>query len=144
LPGRGNPHIVVRVEPVLKRYLEGKAAAKNTTTAILVREILAQWVREEVESTQRGQVESTLNHLDVLSKRLQLQILKLPSGPVKQPLQERKGPNVKVQDEREELYNTTIAMLKDAVKLSENEDLAKNAEARMTAMLVASNITRSV
>lgn len=42
-----------------------------------------------------------------------------------------------VQAHGEELYGIAIAILKDAAKLSENEELAAKAEARLDAMQVA-------
>ena len=60
LPGKGNPHIHVRLDPVVKRFLHGYAISHDTTTAKLVRRVLAEWVHERVDSTPGGRVDSTL------------------------------------------------------------------------------------
>jgi hypothetical protein len=51
--------------------------------------------------------------------------------------------SVDVQAEREELYRTALGVLRDAVKLSENEELARKAGARMAAMQVATQASLS-
>jgi len=47
------------------------------------------------------------------------------------------------QKERERLYDTAISILKEAIKLGENEELAKNARARMEAMRLANAASRT-
>ncbi len=47
--------------------------AHDTTTAELVREVLAEWVHERVDSTRKGRVDATLHTLDLLAKTLQLE-----------------------------------------------------------------------
>ena len=64
--------------------------------------------------------------MDSLVKELELQIYGV-----------RIAASVNVQAEREELYRKALGILRDAVKLSENEELARKAGARMMAMQVA-------
>ena len=68
LPSKGNPHVRTRVDPVLKRFLQGYAVAHDTTTAKLVREVLGEWVYEKVGHTPSKRVDHTLHRLDLLSK----------------------------------------------------------------------------
>ena len=72
MPSKGNPLVRARVDEVLKRYLEGYAAAHRTTTAKIVREVLAEWVYERVSHTPSEKVSHTLHRLDVLARGLQL------------------------------------------------------------------------
>jgi hypothetical protein len=149
---------------VLKRFLEGYALAHGTTTAKLVREIVAEWVYEKVDHTPSRRVDHTLRKLDFLSKRLQLKVATLPAreadsrsvvvrpaGHVRIPgheavvEQEEKKERRKRVDwvkEREDMYQLVVAMLKEAEKLSENEAVAKKAKARMDAMAVAGTLAR--
>jgi len=70
---------VTRVDRVLKRFLEGYAVAHGTTTAKLVREIVAEWVYQRVDYTPSTRVDYTLRRLGLLSKRLQLKVARLPA-----------------------------------------------------------------
>ena len=150
---------------MLKRFLQGYAVAHGTTTAKLVREIVAEWVYERVDYTPSTRVDHTLRKLDLLSKRLQLKVATLPAkeeanslamvvrpaGHVRIPGQkailereEKKERRKRVDwvKEREDMYGLVVAMLKEAEKLSENEAVAKKAKARMDAMAVAGALAR--
>jgi hypothetical protein len=149
---------------VLKRFLEGYATAHRITLARLVREVLAEWVYEKVDHTPSKRVDHTLQNLDLLSKQLQLKVavlptnggeedsaLKLwPAGEVTIPGQgrvryEEEGtvqPRVDTVKERESMYWMVVAMLKEAMKLSENEALAKTSGSRLDAMMVAGALVR--
>jgi hypothetical protein len=61
VPRKGNPHIHVHLDPVVKRFLHGYAISHDTTTAKLGRRVLAEWVHERVGSTPEGRVGSTLH-----------------------------------------------------------------------------------
>ena len=162
MPSKGNPHLRIRVDPVVKRFLRGYATAHDTTTAGLVREVLAEWVRERVDPTPSKRVDHTLHALDFLAKRLELKVARLPAdldshgselgirvagnvkvagGVIKQDAREE-APRIDSEKERESMYRIVVGMLKEAQRLSEDEELAKKAEARMGAMMVASNLTR--
>lgn len=119
---------------------------------------MAEWVYERVGPTSKDRVGHTLHRLDALSKRLQLKLLQLPgeasgtnsgmmvaiAGEVRTTApREHKPPSMEVEKEREALYGIIVGMLKEAQELTENEELAKNAEARMSAMIVASSLTRA-
>ena len=67
------------MDPVLKRFLEGYAVVHHTTTAKLVREVLAEWMYERVSHTPSERVSHTLRRLDLLSKQLQLKVAVLPA-----------------------------------------------------------------
>jgi hypothetical protein len=130
-----------------------------------VREVLAEWVYEKVDHTPSGRVDHTLHRLDVLSKQLQLKVAILPShggvdgselglypaGELRIPGEgkvehEQQGPEapprVDTVKEREGMYWMVVAMLKEAMKLTENEALAKTAGSRMEAMMVAGTLVR--
>jgi hypothetical protein len=92
-----------------------------------------------------------------LSKRLQLRVAVVGSegivvhavGHVMVPGREKAAktapptpPKVDTVKEREEIYWMVVEMLKEAMKLSENEALAKKAGSRMDAMMVAANLAR--
>jgi len=152
---------MTRVDRVLKRFLDGYAVAHGTTTAKLVREIVAEWVYQRVDYTPSTRVDYTLRRLGLLSKRLQLKVARLPAKeeamvvrpaghvriPGHEPVveQEEKKERRKRVDwvkEREGMYGLVVDMLKEAQKLSENEAVAKKAKARMDAMAVASTLAR--
>ena len=138
MPSKGNPHVRTRVDPVLKRFLEGYAVSHHTTAAKLVREVLAEWVYEKVDHTPSEKVDHTLHRLDVLSKQLQLKVVVLPTnrgaedselrvlpaGEVRVPGQKvarheaEVPPRVDTVKERESLYWMVVAMLKEAMKLN--------------------------
>jgi len=151
------------VDPVLKRFLKGYAAAHDTTTAKLVREVLGEWVFEKVDHTPSKKVDHTLHKLDLLSKQLQLKVAVLPAkgdtadselvvrsaGTVRIPgrgtvrYEEDAGSRrVDTVRERESVYWMVVAMLKEAQTLSENESLAKKAGSRLDAMKVAGVLAR--
>jgi hypothetical protein len=154
---------MTRVDPVLKRFLEGYAATHGTTSAKLTREVLAEWMYERVAYTPLKKVDYTLHRLDVLSKQLQLKVAVLPAGenggsskvqvageltipgegktPTPHPKPEQR-PRVDTVKEREELYWQVVAMLHEATKLSENQALAQKAGSRMDAMMVAGTLAR--
>lgn len=133
----------------MKRFLHGYAVAHDTTTAELVRRVMADWVRERVDSTPEARVDSTLHVLEVLGMALQLKVAGgglqvYPAGsatPIRTP--KPKPPGIDIENEREAAYRVVVAMLKEAQKLAGDEVLAKTSKARMTAMLVASNLTRT-
>jgi len=102
-----------------------------------------------------------VHRLDVLSKRLRLELAVLPAkeageltvavaGPhvtvpgQKEPPHEEAvaGERVDTVKQRETMYWLVVAMLKEAQKLSENEALAKNAGSRMAAMKLADEVAR--
>jgi hypothetical protein len=155
---------MARVDPVVKRFLHGYAVAHDTTTARLVREVLSEWVHERVESTPSKRVDYTLQRLDGLVMRLQLKVASLPesgehgqglgtvsvAGGLKLPSETEHAdeskeappqPGIDAVKERESAYWNVVAMLKETYRLSENEELAKKAEARMSAMRLACNLT---
>jgi hypothetical protein len=161
LPTKGNPHVRTRVDPVMKRFLRGYAAAHDTTIAQLVREVLAEWVYERVDHTPSKRVDHTLRRLDVLFKQFGLRVAMLPgdggreqsglrvrvAGEVKvpggvKPPAEKTPPRLDAEKEREEMYWLVVALLKEAQKLAGDEELAKKAGSRMDAMKVAANLTR--
>jgi len=132
--GRGAPLLQVRVDAVTLQGLRAYAVAENITKSELVRRILLGWVRERAAVRQSGGgVSYTLRHMDGLVKELQLRVfgLRVASAESK----------VDVQRRREELYRIAIGILKDAAMLSENEELAAKARARLDAMQIATQAT---
>ena len=152
------------MDPVLKRFLKGYAAAHDTTTAKLVREVLSEWVFEKVDHTPSKKVDHTLHKLDLLSKQLQLKVAVLPAkgdtadselvvrsagtvripgrGTVRYEEEDTGTRRVDTVKERESVYWMVVAMLKEAQTLSENESLAKKAGSRLDAMKVAGALAR--
>jgi hypothetical protein len=130
LPTKGNPFIKARVDPVLKSGIEGYALAKNMSVAKLLRKVLMAWARE-VGLTQNG-VGPTLRRIQMLSQALEAQAYSVGIA------------GIDTQKGREEVYETALELLKEAVRLSESEEAAKNARARMEAMRLVSTISRTV
>ena len=126
---KGNPRIVVRLDPVLKSGLEALALARGTGLARLVRNVLLDYAHE-VAATQRG-VAATLDRIQALVNTLEVQTCAVGIA------------GIQTQKEREELHETAMALLNEAIKLSESEEAAKNARARMEAMRLVSNISRT-
>jgi hypothetical protein len=120
---------VVRLDPVLKSGLEALALAKGIDLAGLVRRILLDYAHE-VAATRAG-VAATLDRIGMLIKALEPGTLSVGIA------------GLDTLKERERLYDTAISILKEAVKLSENEELAKNARARMEAMRLANAASRT-
>jgi hypothetical protein len=139
LPSKGSPQLVTRFDEITRQGLRAYAVADSKTVSELVRLIIKGWVTDEPYpkmgtgvSQSPGGVYPTLQHMDGLVKELELQIYGV-----------RIASSVDVQAEREELYRTALGILRDAVKLSENEELARKAGARMTAMQVATQASLS-
>ncbi|MGP8070190.1 MAG: hypothetical protein ACLP5V_09895 [Candidatus Bathyarchaeia archaeon] len=139
MPSKGSPQVVTRFDAVTRQGLRAYAVADSITLSELIRRIIKGWVTDESYPKQgagvshpAGGVYPTLHHMDNLVKELELQIYGI-----------RIAASVDVQAEREGLYRTALGILKDAVKLSENEALAKKAEARMVAMQVATQASLS-
>jgi len=132
---RGAPLLQVRVDGVTLQGLRAYAVAENITKSELVRRIIAAWVRDRVAVRQSGGgVFDTLRHMDGLVKELQLNLypVYIASGaPSKLDVQAR----------REDLLRIALDILRDAAKLSENEELAKKSDARMNAMHLATQAT---
>ena len=129
--GKGAPLLQVRVDAVTLQGLRAYAAAEGITKSDLVRRIILAWERDKAGVRQSGGgVFDTVRHMDGLVKQLQLRVwtVRVASGvPSK----------LDVQADREELYRIAIGILKDAAKLSENEELAAKSQARLDAMQVA-------
>lgn len=139
MPSKGSPQVVTRFDAITRQGLRAYAVADSITLSELVRRIIKGWVTDESYpkngtgvSHPAGGVYPTLHHMDGLVKELELQIYGV-----------RIAASVDVQAERAELYRLALGILKDAVKLSENEELAKEAEARMVAMQVATQASLS-
>jgi len=129
LPTKGSPQLKVRVNPILRAGLEAYAAARGLTLSGLVRKVLMDFARE-VGYT-HGRVWYTLDRVATLIKTLEVQALSVGIA------------GLDTQKERERLYDTAISILKEAIKLGENEELAKNARARMEAMRLANAASRT-
>jgi hypothetical protein len=119
----------VRLDPVLKSGMEALALARGIGLARLVRDILLDYAHG-VAATKRG-VAATLGRIKALVSTLEVQTYSVGIA------------GVQTQKEREELYETALALLKEAVKLSQSEEAARNAVARMEAMRLVSNVSRS-
>jgi len=116
--------------------LRAVAVAENITRSELVRRIISAWARDRVEcKTPAGGVLDTLNRITAHIGQLQLGLFPVyPAGGLKG--QKRPG-KLDVQSHREELYRNAVNILQEAVKLSENEELAAKAKARLKAMQLA-------
>ena len=127
---KGSPLLQVRVDPVTLQGLRAYAVAENTTKSELVRRIISGWVRSRVDcKTQAEGVFDTLNRIGGLIGKLEVQLyprIYLATGtpPAK----------IDVQLKREELYRVAMEILREAAKLSESEELAAQAKARLKAM----------
>ena len=119
----------MRLDPVLKSGLEALALARGIGLARLVRGILLDYAHE-VAATQRG-VAATLDRIRALVDTLEVQAYSVGIA------------GVQTQREREELYATALALLKEAVRLTQSEEAARNARARMEAMRLVSSMSRT-
>lgn len=129
MPTKGNPLIRTRVDPPLKVGLEAYALAKGITLSQLVRQVLMEFAHE-VGHTHDG-VCHTLDRITALIGAIEIQLIGVGSA------------GIQTQKEREQLYDTAVALLKEAVRLSESEEAAKNARARIDAMRLASTVSRT-
>jgi hypothetical protein len=120
----------VRLDPVLKAGLDAYALAKGISFAELVRSILVEFAHG-VGATQRG-VGATFGRVSALIRTLETQLYTVGIA------------GIETQKGRENLYDTAFALLKEVVKLSESEQAAKNARARMEAMRLVSNVSRTI
>jgi hypothetical protein len=127
---KGSPLLQVRVDSVTLQGLRAYAVAENITKSELVRRIISGWVGSRVDcKTPAGGVLDTLNRIGSLIGKLELQLyppVYVASG--KPPTK------INVQLKREELYRAAMDILREAAKLSENEELAAKAKARLKAM----------
>lgn len=130
---KGSPLLQVRVDPVTLQGLRAYAVAEDITKSELVRRIIGAWVKDQVAVKHPlGGVFDTFQHMDGLVKELEFHLytVGIASGVPKRS-------KVDVQLNREEMYRIALGVLKDAAKLSENEELAAKAQARLGAMQVA-------
>ena len=99
-------------------------------------------------------MDATLHRLDSLARSFQIKLVSGPGQPIIDLTvsagsavslipKKRKGPKIDIEKEREGMYDIVVAMLKEAQRLAEDEVLAGKSEARMSAMLIASNLTRT-
>lgn len=109
--------------------LRALADAKGKSLAVLIREILMDYARRVIY-TQRGVI-YTLDRISVLVKTLEIELLSVAAA------------GIDTQREREKLYEIALDLLKEAVKLSESEEAAKNARARILVMRLVSAASRT-
>jgi hypothetical protein len=119
----------LRLDPVLRAGLEAYALAKELSLSELVRKVLMGFVREVSYSKKR--VSYTLDRIKALVSTLEARIYSISIA------------GIETQKQREELYDTALALLKEALKLAQSEEAAKNARARMDAMHLASMVSRT-
>jgi len=129
LPVKGRPQLRARLDAELLEALRAYAASKRMTLSELVRRILLDYVRE-VSHTSKG-VSHTLQRMDALIKTLELQTSQVRIA------------GLDTQEEREKLYETAMQLMKEAIKLSESEEAARNARARMEAMRLVNAVSRT-
>ena len=129
LPVKGRPQLRARLDAELLEALRAYAASKRMTLSELVRRILLDYVRE-VSHTSKG-VSHTLQRMDALIKTLELQTFQVRIA------------GLDTQKEREKLYETAMQLMKEAIKLSESEEAARNARARMEAMRLVNAVSRT-
>jgi hypothetical protein len=144
VPGRGNPELHLRLDPLLYSGLHAQALSRGVSVNELARFVLVEYVKQSVEA--REGTAALLRHLDALIRTLQLEanalaIQTIPEGtaPIKQPLKARKD----TQEERLALHDTVDAILKTVIRLCESEEAARNAKARMEAMRLANATIRT-
>ena len=130
MPAKGNPYISTRFDPAVKSGLQAYALAKEISLSQLVRNIVMEWVHE-VTITQK-RVTITLDRVNALVSTFEAQVYSIGIA------------GIETQKGREEIYETALALLKEAVRLSESEEAAKNARARIEAMRLASTVSRTV
>ncbi len=123
----------MRLDPVLKGGLEAYALAKGLSVSQLVRRVLMDFAHEvassQLYSTQEG-VEYTLDRIKVLVGTLEVQWYSAAVTGI--PTQKQGG----------ELYDTVLALLKEAVRLAQSESAAKNVSACIDVMCLVSAVSR--
>lgn len=88
------------------------------------------WKREV--AADKNQVAATLERIDALVRKLQVEALQVSIAG-----------KVDTQKTRESLLATSLALIKESVKFGENEEAAKNARARIEAMRLANQASRT-
>ena len=133
---KGSPLLQIRLDPVMLQGLRAYAVAENVTRSELVRRIISAWAKSRVEcKTPAGGVFDTLNRISALIEQLQLGLFPVyVAGGLEQG---KRSGKLDVQLNREELYRNAVNILQEAVRLSENEELAAKAKARLQAMQLA-------
>ena len=121
--------IGVRLEPGLFEALHALAQVRGKSLSMLIREILMEYSRGVLSTRER--VLNTLDRISALVKTLEVQLLSVGIA------------GIDTQRQREKLYEIAVELLKEAVKLSESEEAARNARARMQAMQLASTANRT-
>jgi hypothetical protein len=134
LPGEGNPHLVVRLEPVLKAGLEAYALAKGLSLSQLVRRVLMDFVHDvasaRVYSTQEA-VEYAHHRIKTLVSILEVHLC---SSAVT---------GIQTDGQGRDPYGIALAVVKEALRLAEGEEAAKNADLRIDATRLANTATRT-
>jgi hypothetical protein len=124
----------VRLDPALRAGLEAYALAKGLSVSQLVRRVLMDFAHEvassQLYSTQKG-VEYTLDRIKVLVGTLEVQWYNAAVTGI--PMQKHGGG----------LYDTVLALLKEAVRLAQSEAAAKNVSACIDVMHLASTVSRT-
>jgi hypothetical protein len=124
----------VRLDPALRAGLEAYALAKGLSVSQLVRRVLMDFAHEvassQLYSTQKG-VEYTLDRIKVLVGTLEAQLYNAAVTDI--PTQKQGGA----------LYDTALALLKEAVRLAQSEAAAKNVSACIDVMRLASTVSRT-
>ncbi|HXX72285.1 MAG TPA: hypothetical protein VEI80_01210 [Candidatus Acidoferrales bacterium] len=135
---RGSPRLQLRIDPVTLQGLRAYAVAESVTRSELVRRIIAAWAKSRVGCrTPAGGVLDTLSRIGGVIGKLQLHLYTVElAGELKQQGNAGAG-KLDVPLNREELFRNAMNLLHEAVKLSENEELAAKAKARMQAMHLA-------
>ena len=144
MPSKGNPRLVLHLDPLILSGLQAKAMSVGVSLNELAKFVLVEYVKQSAEAKEG--TPALLRHLDTLVRTLQLQAtaLTLPAltqatEPTKQPLMASKD----TQQDRLDLHDTVDAILKTVIKLCESEEAARNAKARMEAMRLANTTIRT-
>jgi len=130
---RGSPLLQLRLDLVTLQGLRAYAVAQGITKSELVRQIISAWVRDRVGVRHRGGgVSDTLQRIDACIYELEINLYTIPVAS-----NVPKGQKVDVQLNREKLLHIALNLLQEAATLSENEELAAKAKARLQAMQMA-------
>lgn len=124
----------MRLDPALKAGLEAYALAKGLSVSQLVRRVLMDFAHEvassQLYSTQGG-VEYTLGRIKVLVGTLEVQWYNAAVA------------GIATQKQGGELYDSVLALLKEAVRLAQSEAAAKNVGVCIDVMCLVSAVGRT-
>jgi hypothetical protein len=107
------------------------ATTKHTNLANLISRIVMGYAREKAEAGFTNTA-SIYSRIDLFVKTLRLQSMRVGIA------------GIDTQKERQNLYDSALALLREAVKLADSEKAAEDAHTRMIAMQLANSVSKTM